>query len=883
MRDGRTIPGRVALAALPLWAALFALLLAGCERDRATPEPPAAAAAAEASAAPRSVEAVADEYLAALLERHPELGTQYSLPGARHDRLTDNSGEARAAWQLREDAWLAELGALGMPVEVGSRDWITYGILYEALAGAAATRICRSELWAASSMTAWYTSVPSLFEIQPVDTPELRTQALDRLADLPRYIDTEIANLRRGLELGFSAPRLTVAPAVAEVRSLAEEGSPFLSPGERADDPAYAAEVRALFEAQVIPAVERFARFLEAEYLPQAREDIGVGFNPDGDACYPALVRYHATIEPPADEIHSLGRQPIAAIRAEMQTIIDEHFPGATIEQFLRSLNEDPRYTFGTEDEVLQYSVSALERARAAMPRAFGRLPRADVEIRPYPAYRQSGTGEYQSSSEDGSRPGIYYIAVTDPTRRSRAIQESVLHHETWPGHHLQGAIALELGDRVHPIARYLWSSGFGEGWALYSERLADELGLYSGPLDRMGLLSDQAARAARLVVDTGLHTLGWTRQQAVDYMLDNTAWPAVDIESEVNRYIAWPGQATAYMLGMLEIRRLRDLAEAELGAAFDLREFHDRVLGSGNINLPMLAASVISWVEGARPVAACRPGDAVPGLSRHVVRSGGLDREYLLYLPPADLGEQTLPLILDLHGSGSNPEQELQISGLAAAADERGYALALPFAVRPLPQGGYTWNVPADPQFPDDIRFLGDLLDQVTAAECIDPNRVYVTGFSGGARLGSAAACQLADRISALAAVGGLRAPEGCAGSVPVLGLHGTADPINPYSGGGREYWKYGIEQAFHAWGRENGCDAQPERERVEPDVERWSLPNCTGNAEVTLYRILGAGHVWPGSTFDLPEERFGPAPDTVDATAILLDFFERHQSSDS
>jgi uncharacterized protein (DUF885 family) len=165
----------------------------------------------------------------------------------------------------------------------------------------------------------------------------------------------------------------------------------------------------------------------------------------------------------------------------------------------------------------------------------------------------------------------------------------------------LQGAIALELGNRVHPLARYLWNSGYGEGWALYSERLADELSLYNGPLDRMGMLSDQGARAARLVIDSGLHTKGWTRQQAVEYMLANTAWPPVDIQSEINRYISWPGQANSYMLGMLEIRRLRTLAEAQLGDDFDIRRFHDRVLENGSVTLPMLEASVLAWIEESR------------------------------------------------------------------------------------------------------------------------------------------------------------------------------------------------------------------------------------------------------------------------------------------
>ncbi len=573
-------------------AALNFLAIASCHREAMVVAPQAVAVPQQ-----RSIEAIADEYLAAVLQYHPELGTQYSLPGARHDRLTDNSLEALAAWQARQDDWLQELDAIGAPAEVGSRDWVTYGILHQALEGSIGTRVCRSELWRASSATAWYVDVPLVFEIQPVDTADLRQQALDRLHRLSGYIETEISNLRYGLQLGYSAPRLTVVPAVAEVRALLADDSPLLSPGERAGDAEFKLQVRTLFDAEVAPAVEHFAHFLETEYLPQAREEIGLGFNPDGAACYPALVRYFSTIGPSAEDIHQTGLRQMAGIRREMQAIVDQNFPGERLESVLRNLNTDPRYTFRTEQEVLHYSEVALAAAKAKMPEAFGHLPKADVIIKPYPPYRESGTGEYQSSSEDGSRPGIYYIAVTHPEHRSRAIQESVLHHETYPGHHLQGAIALELGDRVHPIARYLWNSGYGEGWALYSERLADELGLYSGPLDRMGMLSDQAARAARLVIDTGIHTMGWTRQQAVDYMLDNTAWPAGDIESEINRYIAWPGQANAYMLGMLEIRRLRDLAETELGDKFDLRGFHDRVLQYGSITLPMLDASVRAWI----------------------------------------------------------------------------------------------------------------------------------------------------------------------------------------------------------------------------------------------------------------------------------------------
>jgi uncharacterized protein (DUF885 family) len=546
----------------------------------------------------RSIEVIADEYLAALLQRHPEMGTYYSIAGARHDRLTDNSLEALAAWQHREDAWIAELERIGAPAAVGSRDWVTYGILREALAASIGHRVCRGELWSVSGATGWHAQLPSVFAIQPVDTPEFRQQALDRLSNLAVYVDTEVRNLHEGLEAGYSAPRLNVPTVIAESRALLAEGSPLLSPGTRADDPDFAARLLAIFDREVVPAVRRYAAFLEDTYLERARESIAVSGNPNGEQCYPAAVRYFATVGPAAAEIHALGVEQIAVIRAEMEEIIDAHFPGETIESMMARLNTDPRFTFRTRQGVLDYSLAALGAARERMPLAFGRLPKADVEIKPYPQYREgSGTGEYHSSSEDGSRPGIYYIAVVNPEGRSIAGQLSVLYHETYPGHHLQLAIALELGDRVHPLARYLGNSGFSEGWGLYSERLADELELYAGPLDRIGMLSDQAARAARLVVDTGMHTLGWTREQAVDYMLANTAWAPGDIQAEVDRYIAWPGQANAYMLGMPEIRGLRDLAEARLGERFDIRAFHDRVLENGSVTLPMLDDSIEAWI----------------------------------------------------------------------------------------------------------------------------------------------------------------------------------------------------------------------------------------------------------------------------------------------
>ena len=549
----------------------------------------------------RTIEDIADEILDATMLRYPSTPTFYSIENYRHDQLFNNSLDALDQWQVKEDQWLEELDAIGEPKEVGSRDWVTYGIVYESLAASRDARVCRKELWETSTTTAWYTGLPFIFDIQPLDSANLKRQALNRLGQVSHYIDREIQNLIIGLSQGYSSPRITVEAVPSEVRMLLEPNSPFLLMGERAEDEEFNNQVKGIFDDEIAPAIRRYAQFIENKYLGQARDNISISSNPDGSKCYPALVRSFSTIQPTADEIHDLGLQQIALIRSEMSVLLDQYFDGEAIESFLRRINTDKEFTFRSEKEVVQYSRDALQAAKDEMSQVFELKPKADVLVKPYPEYAASGVGEYHSSSEDGTRPGIFYIAVKDPENRSRASQLSTLYHETYPGHHMQGAIALELGKKVHPLVRYTYNAGYSEGWALYSERLAEELGLYKTPLDLMGMLSDQAARAARLVVDSGIHTKGWTRQQAVDYMLNNTGWAEVDIQSDINRYISWPAQANAYMLGMIELRSLRLNSEKELGNKFDIRQFHNRLLENGSMTLPMTNQAVMQWVASLK------------------------------------------------------------------------------------------------------------------------------------------------------------------------------------------------------------------------------------------------------------------------------------------
>jgi polyhydroxybutyrate depolymerase len=298
---------------------------------------------------------------------------------------------------------------------------------------------------------------------------------------------------------------------------------------------------------------------------------------------------------------------------------------------------------------------------------------------------------------------------------------------------------------------------------------------------------------------------------------------------------------------------------------------------------LPLLSGSGQSRKSGALEVdgegadiaasAPARPARLVT----HEVESGGRPRTYAVYAPRRRDGARPMPAVLDIHGTGSHPAQELSIDGLAAAAEERGFVVLLPVAVVPHPAGGSTWNVPPDPQLPDDERYLLDLLEDASRRHELDPSRVYVTGFSGGARLGSGFASRHADRVRALAVVGGLRASAGDGPPVPVLAFHGTGDPINPYAGGGPRYWGYGVERALTSWVERNRCREEHVEANVAPSVWKRKWSSCDGVTEVTLYRFDG-GHVWPGSSFAFPVERFGPMPHGIDATTLVLDFFERH-----
>jgi uncharacterized protein (DUF885 family) len=545
----------------------------------------------------------ADRYIAAYFEAFPHQATLLGAADAQHDRLPDLSLEARTRWETTEDSILGALEAIDETgLEIGSPEAITYGFLTDFIRNARAWRMCRMELWNVSpTWTGWQQELALLASSQPIGTPEQNEAAYQRFSGLPHYLEQEVANLREGLSLGYTAPKGNVQSVIAQVDALLEapvEESPFvaMAPDSLTE---FRSRMEQLETTEIRPALLRYRDFLEIEYLPAARDAVSVGAVPDGAACYTAAIRYHATVDMSPEEVHETGLDQMQLIRAEMAGIAQSMIGSDDVDELLRRMRDDPQYQFSSRDEMLDAAESAVARAEAAIPQWFGIVPTADVRVQAVPSFSEPSApgGFYNPPAEDGSRPGIYYINLYEAETKPRAGLEATAFHETWPGHHLQGAIALER-EGLHPLQRYMYLSGFGEGWALYSERLSDEMGLYSGPVDRLGLLSNEALRAARLVVDAGMHALGWTRQQAIDYMLANTAESESSVTAEIDRYIAVPGQATSYMLGNLEIRRLREQARTALGEGFDIRDFHDRILEDGAVPLVMLRAKIERWIE---------------------------------------------------------------------------------------------------------------------------------------------------------------------------------------------------------------------------------------------------------------------------------------------
>lgn len=520
------------------------------------------------------------------------------------DRMEDLSPAAGAAGRAALTALQAEVAALPTD-ELSPADRATWLALRAFLDTELVELGRRHTGWRVDPLTGPPVGVPNIVSIHSVADPEQGRAMVARWRAIGPYLDQYTANLRAALADGLVAPAVLVRIAIGQLDGLLGQPVadwPLLYPA-RAERPGWSSAERDRFAADlaaavtdgIAPAFGRLRAALADEVLPAARPDdaVGLAHLPGGDRRYREALQAYLSLDTPPDELHRLGLAELDRIDADLAELAGRLFGTRDLAAALDRLRSDPALRFADRDEMLATAAASTARAEAALAGWFGLRPAAPCQVLPMLPHEElaSPAAKYLPPAPDGTRPGRYYVNLAKPEQRPRFDAEALAFHESVPGHHQQIGVAQQLSD-LPTFRRLGMVTAYVEGWGLYAERLADEMGLYSGDLDRIGILSFDAWRASRLVVDTGLHALGWSRQQALDVLQAHTALAPRDIPVEVDRYIGWPGQATAYKVGQLELLRLRAQARQRAGSRYEVRRFHDTVLGSGA--LPLTALSEI-------------------------------------------------------------------------------------------------------------------------------------------------------------------------------------------------------------------------------------------------------------------------------------------------
>ncbi len=575
------------------------------------------ACAAHASSPADTFHAVVDREWAWRMQEFPLLASRVGLREA-DDRLD----HVDAATQLRHlEHWratAAELSAL-QTTRLSVADRVSASVLAEQVRAHIAAIEHRTYLMPINGDSGFYLGIANLPRAHAFRDVADYEHYLARLRDLPRYFDENLALLREGLANGITVPQVVLAGRDAAARAHAEVAdatksvfyAPFAHLPSTIPDATAArlrAEARAAIEQAVIPAYAKVAGFLADTYIPGARKTIAATELPDGRAFYRAAIREHLTKDMSPEAIRDLGLREVARISQEMETIKHEvGFPGSLAEFFVH-LRTAPEFYATTPEALLMRAAWIAKRIDAQLPRWFATLPRLTYGVEPVPdAIAPFYTGGRYVGAEQGSgRAGTYWVNTYDLASRPLYVLPALTLHEAVPGHHLQAAVAAEQPD-LPMFRRHAYFDVTGEGWGLYAEKLGEEMGIYTTPYERFGRLTYEMWRACRLVVDSGIHAFGWSRDQARAYLRDHTALSEHEIETEVDRYIAWPGQALAYKVGELAILELRARAEHALGARFDVRRFHDAILAAGSLPLEVLEDEIGRFIA-AELVAPARP-----------------------------------------------------------------------------------------------------------------------------------------------------------------------------------------------------------------------------------------------------------------------------------
>ncbi|WP_237067021.1 DUF885 domain-containing protein [Microbulbifer guangxiensis] len=603
---------KTALAAAALFAAAGASAMEQEAFDKAFDAMPKKGAEAK-------LEALQDLRYQWLMESFPSWATYQGYPGV-NDRWTDESLEGikrRREQTRRMLAASRHIDAAKLPDE----RQLDQQLLYQDLLSEVKGFQFPQHLLPVTHMSGIQRNVPGVLAAMPKRNAADYDDIIIRLDSLPLLIQQTRALMVEGLEKQITPPQITLRDLPAQIRALIPEDpseSPLMKAFAEMPDSIPAAQQKrlrnralALYHRELVPAWRDLAEFVEREYIPGARVDTAFTSLPDGARWYAHKVRDNTTTALSPEEIHRIGLEEVKRIRGEMEKVIAKTGFDGDFAAFTDFLRNDPQFYHTSREDLMRDYRDIAKRIDGELPKLFRTLPRLPYGVKRIPSYSEKSqtTAYYQPGSMEAGRAGVFFANTYNLDSRPKWEMEALTVHEAMPGHHLQIALAQEI-EGVHPLRRVSRYTAFVEGWGLYSESLGYDLGLYTDPYSEFGALTYDMWRAVRLVVDTGMHQLGWSREQAIEYFMNNSAKPRHDITVEIDRYLVWPGQALAYKLGQLKIKDLRANAEQQLGNNFDIRSFHDELLGAGALPLNVLESRMNDWIVAQGGQAAAAPGE---------------------------------------------------------------------------------------------------------------------------------------------------------------------------------------------------------------------------------------------------------------------------------
>ena len=595
---------------VPGLAGLGALIGIAAGADTPAPLAPLAPVAPVTAPAARQLAALIEREWAWRLQEFPRLATAVGVHD-HDDRLELTSWTDAKRRDLDTRTFLAQLDAVDREA-LTPAEKVDHDIFRAQLVERLEAHAFGEDLMPLNADSGFHTEFSLLPMTVPLTTAKDHENYLARLEQFPRWCDDQLSLLREGLRRGVTVPRATLEGIEETIRPLATgdvDRHPLFAPFTKlpstipAEKRAELAERgRKIVAEQVKPAYARVLEFMEKEYLPGARATIAAADLPGGEAYYRFLIRKYTTVETDPQALHELGLSELREIRRQMDAAMARAGFTGSFEEFLHFLRTDPRFYAKSADELLREASALAKKMDGELPGLFKTLPRQPYGVMAVPAALapKYTSGRYSPSPRDSTEPGWYWVNTYALEKRPLYNLEALTLHEAVPGHHLQNAIAEEQ-EQLRPFRRYSYISAYGEGWGLYSEWLGLEAGFYTDPYRDFGRLGYQAWRASRLVVDTGLHVFGWSRERAIEFLAANTSLPLHEATTEVDRYISWPGQALSYYVGYLKFRELRARAERELGERFDVRLFHDEMLRHGAVPLPVLESIVDDWIAARR------------------------------------------------------------------------------------------------------------------------------------------------------------------------------------------------------------------------------------------------------------------------------------------